>query len=133
MSVVNKCVFSQKLSLSLLGKVLLYLGPPKQKLTRPYSWKVKARTGEPAYIIVNNWGCPEPNYTWCRLHDTIIVPIRTHYDGGTFSIVNITSVDLFSFGLYWVKMENSYGMDTVEIQLVPYGNVRFHQPSTKKK
>ena len=99
-----------------------FTGRPKPKPGNRY--KVYSRTKTSAYLIMNNWGNPQPNYTW--YHGSGILPVHnhTHYDTGSKSILNISNVEKGDFGVYWVTMENSFGVYDSEYILSPRG--KFH-------
>ena len=84
------------------------IGPPKIKCYKPHWWQVKTRTNVDAYIKVETWGYPYPNYTWFRKVEGLLAR-GPHYDGGSFSVLKIPSVNRSDFGRYDVKIRNYLG------------------------
>ena len=73
-----------------------------------------------ASFVMYNYGNPYPSYTWA--HDGKVLP--HHLDNNTFSMLNISSVQVKDFGKYTLTMSNSVGRYAAEYQLVPFGKLK---------
>ena len=83
-------------------------------------YKIRAAVGSTAYLIMDNYGNPYPNYTWS--HGGSVIPKDKHVDLGWASVLNITNVQEKDFGTYSLDMENIYGgYRTSSYELIPMG------------
>ena len=100
---------------TLVRSYMFTIGAPSPKPDNEYV--VYATLGGTAYLIMTNWGYPNPTYTWTHDGRTI----QQHYDYGWVSMLNISNVQIEDFGTYDLAMKNDYGASYETFNLKAYG------------